>query len=401
MTAKLTTYDFLLEYPGFTDDEARILVRATGRDGFVVNSKPPPYKKDPKGFIAWQVLAGNLAPARLNVAALMMLDNNEKALYERLDKKVTTVATALMALEPSMRWNMWSFHNDQDAARKKIAEYLEKEGKSAGPRAPRGPSRADWEAAGQERLLKGRRENPRRMHKNPLTHPEILRKYGSYGAYFDSPEGQAEAAERKRLADLAKRDPRVVAIRADKKVGRGSCSSIDEAMEDREVVAALDAAGITSVTGALGWAYAAEAHHIDQWLDAEPDNEGLREELKASRRALTRKNPGGERVEVPVVLTTKAVFKEYGVTPPHDWPPTSLPGKKAILARAWSGDAYPITLTQQQKAAFIELAEQVSVNVDVTHDRFKTGKGLLADRRAFERYRDQYGAAQWFLSKYA
>lgn len=41
-------------------------------------------------------------------------------------------------------------------------------------------------------------------------------------------------------------DPRVKAIRADEKIGRGTCSSIDECFTDTELVAELDREGITS-----------------------------------------------------------------------------------------------------------------------------------------------------------
>jgi len=46
----------------------------------------------------------------------------------------------------------------------------------------------------------------------------------------------ADAQEAERYA----RDPRVVAIRADKKIGRGTCSVIDECWTDRELVEHLD-----------------------------------------------------------------------------------------------------------------------------------------------------------------
>lgn len=46
----------------------------------------------------------------------------------------------------------------------------------------------------------------------------------------------------------------VAAVRADVKVGCGSCSVIDECYSDRELAAALAEAGITTVAGAVKWA---------------------------------------------------------------------------------------------------------------------------------------------------
>ncbi len=78
----------------------------------------------------------------------------------------------------------------------------------------------------------------------------------------------------------AKTDPRIVAIRADKNVGRGSCAMIDECMEDIEVLDALDKAQATTTEAALTWAYESEGLWREKGLNTssgEPDCE-----LKAS-----------------------------------------------------------------------------------------------------------------------
>lgn len=49
-------------------------------------------------------------------------------------------------------------------------------------------------------------------------------------------------------------DPRVIAIRMDTKVGRNTCSMIDECYSDTELTAELDAKGITTTAKALKWA---------------------------------------------------------------------------------------------------------------------------------------------------
>lgn len=66
----------------------------------------------------------------------------------------------------------------------------------------------------------------------------------------------------------AKNDSRVLAIRANEKVGRGSCSSIDECWDSSELVEALDAAGITDAAGAVAWALESEGLHLEAGLNA-------------------------------------------------------------------------------------------------------------------------------------
>mgnify|MGYP006271727315 CR=1 FL=1 len=46
----------------------------------------------------------------------------------------------------------------------------------------------------------------------------------------------------------------IAAVRADQKVGRGSCSIIDECYTDAELAAALANNGIATVGGAVAWA---------------------------------------------------------------------------------------------------------------------------------------------------
>jgi len=58
-------------------------------------------------------------------------------------------------------------------------------------------------------------------------------------------------------------DPRVEAIRANKHVGRGSCSSIDEAMTDEEIIRDLDDSDIKTPEEAVKWAVERE----DLWLE--------------------------------------------------------------------------------------------------------------------------------------
>ena len=63
-------------------------------------------------------------------------------------------------------------------------------------------------------------------------------------------------------------DARVVAIRADERVGHGSCSSIDECFEDRELVERLNAEGVKIAKAAVAWAVRLEGLWLDKGADA-------------------------------------------------------------------------------------------------------------------------------------
>jgi hypothetical protein len=82
-------------------------------------------------------------------------------------------------------------------------------------------------------------------------------------------EDKRKAAKREALALLKTTgiDFRVAAIRADRKVGRGTCSWIDECLSDAELAAELDKAGKRSPDAAVKWARA--AHKV--WEDIAED----------------------------------------------------------------------------------------------------------------------------------
>jgi len=62
-------------------------------------------------------------------------------------------------------------------------------------------------------------------------------------------------------------DKRVEAIRSHPKVGRGTCSVIDETWSDQELVTELDAMGANTTTKAVAWAV--DRH--DLWADVMED----------------------------------------------------------------------------------------------------------------------------------
>ncbi len=65
-------------------------------------------------------------------------------------------------------------------------------------------------------------------------------------------------------------DKRVEAVRNHPKVGRGSCSWIDECLTDAELAERLDGEGIKTKAGAIRWAV--DGH--DLWVDVMEDVRG-------------------------------------------------------------------------------------------------------------------------------
>jgi len=59
----------------------------------------------------------------------------------------------------------------------------------------------------------------------------------------------------------------VDAIRADKVVGRGTCSSIDECYSDADIMEALRDGGITTIAAAIKWAREGEEMFLEQGLN--------------------------------------------------------------------------------------------------------------------------------------
>ena len=59
-------------------------------------------------------------------------------------------------------------------------------------------------------------------------------------------------------------DQRVEAIRAHPRVGRGSCTSVDECWSDKELIELLDEDKITTPEAAVEWALKQEELHLEQ-----------------------------------------------------------------------------------------------------------------------------------------
>ena len=68
-------------------------------------------------------------------------------------------------------------------------------------------------------------------------------------------------------------DNRIKAIRANKKVGRGSCSSIDECYEPEELIELLDEAGANTEAEAVEWAMKREGHYLERLINCRAGND--------------------------------------------------------------------------------------------------------------------------------
>jgi len=100
----------------------------------------------------------------------------------------------------------------------------------------------------------------------------------------------------------------VAAIRADKVVGKGTCSSIDECHSDEDLEYYLDKDGITTIVAALKWAREQEGFFQEQGLnqrwgeDDDPQLVNYRDFEKANKE-----NPV-DKGQVMVHLLRKGVY---------------------------------------------------------------------------------------------
>jgi len=62
-------------------------------------------------------------------------------------------------------------------------------------------------------------------------------------------------------------DPRVTAIRNDKLIGSGTCSTVDEAYGDADLIEELDEGKITTPEAAVKWAIQLEDIQMEQALN--------------------------------------------------------------------------------------------------------------------------------------
>ena len=60
---------------------------------------------------------------------------------------------------------------------------------------------------------------------------------------------------------------RVTAIRDHSKVGRGTCTSVDECWDDKDIIEFLDNNNVTTEEGAIEWAMEQEGLFLEQGLN--------------------------------------------------------------------------------------------------------------------------------------
>lgn len=96
------------------------------------------------------------------------------------------------------------------------------------------------------------------------------------------------------------RDPRIEAIRKDELVGEGTCTTVDEAIEDGELLELLDQGKVKTPEAAIEWARDLEGLQVEQatnfrWgEDGDPEVKALKEWDK-SRDAADEKQRRSER----------------------------------------------------------------------------------------------------------
>lgn len=91
-------------------------------------------------------------------------------------------------------------------------------------------------------------------------------------------------------------DPRVQAIRDDKLVGRGTCSTIDECYTDGELIEQLDSEGIHSTKESVEWAVEFEGLRVEQatnarWGDSDDPQIEAYDDFEKRRKQWLRDNP--------------------------------------------------------------------------------------------------------------
>lgn len=79
----------------------------------------------PQGFrgVVWLALISHVSPVRIGIASVMMMNEAERTIYNRLDKLLesTGLGKCLSFSEPAMRWNLKALNTDRDTFNHTIA----------------------------------------------------------------------------------------------------------------------------------------------------------------------------------------------------------------------------------------------------------------------------------------
>jgi len=129
MTEFHNTLELIRSWPGLEPelrDLLRSVVSTRGKwKGYILASAPP--SRDAKRCAAWQAIMGELAPARVGVYTLMMMDEDARAIYNRLERVLRgDLGFALRVYEPPFRWSLAAMHFDTEAARASIFNYCQR-----------------------------------------------------------------------------------------------------------------------------------------------------------------------------------------------------------------------------------------------------------------------------------
>ena len=126
----MTTKQFIEKFPNISEETRAALLSAISTRGKwkdCILENAPSATKRPDGWIAWQALISNLAPARVSMWSLMLAKDETTARYNSIDKELTDsgLATAINALEPPYRWNLYAHHHNVETERKALARWLD------------------------------------------------------------------------------------------------------------------------------------------------------------------------------------------------------------------------------------------------------------------------------------
>jgi hypothetical protein len=122
----LTTREVIENWPDDLPEGTReALLSACAKrgkyEGFVLSNPP----KDGSRRAAWEALMMTLAPVRVSIGAVLMMTQEEKALYDRCCEALKKdLGLFLQGIEPTFRWSLFAHHYDVDKLRDHVLRML-------------------------------------------------------------------------------------------------------------------------------------------------------------------------------------------------------------------------------------------------------------------------------------
>ena len=109
----MNTLELINRFPNIDDETRQLLISAISTrgkyKGYLLSS-PPNIQKNPDGWLAWQAIISNIAPARVSLFSLMML------------------TVCFNVTEPSMRWNLYAMRHDVETEQGALDLYFTEKG---------------------------------------------------------------------------------------------------------------------------------------------------------------------------------------------------------------------------------------------------------------------------------